>query len=261
MILPEHRSRPGGPVYFVSDAHIGTASPEVEQDRQEKLLALLAEVEDKAAALVIVGDLFDFWFEYRHAIPRQGFRVLARLRRLVEAGLPIQFFGGNHDWWAGSFLTRELGLVSHSRPADFECQNRRLFVAHGDGLAPGDTGYRLLRRLFRNPLAISAYRLLHPDIGIPLATRSSHTSRRYTETQPVDGARLFRTIGQPEFRRGRDAVLIGHFHHPIHVRQGHLDFLVNGDWMTHFSCSILEGGAFRLELRDCSKVVQPTYIA
>lgn len=261
MILPEHASRPGGPVYFISDAHIGTASPGVELERQEKLVLLLDEIEERAAALVIVGDLFDFWFEYRHAIPRRGFRVLARLRRLVEAGLPIQFFGGNHDWWAGSFLTHEIGLASHSGPADFECQGRRLFVAHGDGLAPGDTGYRLLRKLFRNPLAIGAYRLLHPDLGIPLATRSSHTSRRYTETQPVIGARLFESIGRPQFRRGRNAVLIGHFHHPIHVRQAELDFLVNGDWMTHFSYSVLEEGQFQLRLMGADQPVRPEQLS
>ena len=261
MILPLHPRRPEGPVYFVSDAHIGTAPPDVERSREEKLLALLAEVEEKAAALIIVGDLFDFWFEYRHAVPRRGFAILARLRRLAESGLPVHFLGGNHDWWAGSFLTEQVGVVSHSEPVDLECQGRRLFVAHGDGLAPGDLGYRILRRVFRNRLAIALYRLIHPDLGIPLATRSSHTSRRYTETQPVNGPRLLEAIARPHFGRGRDAVLIGHFHRPVHVRQGARDFIINGDWMTHFSYTVLEKSVFELRLWGSSEPCTPEVVA
>jgi UDP-2,3-diacylglucosamine hydrolase len=256
----EHPGRPGGPVYFVGDAHIGTAGEAVEADKESRLLALLDEIDARAAALVLVGDLFDFWFEYRHAIPSRGFAVLARLKRLVDLGLPVDFLGGNHDWWAGRFFEERLGFRAHSEPVDIECQGRRLFVAHGDGLAPGDNGYRVLRKIFRNPLAIAAYRWLHPDFGIPLATRSSHTSRRYTETQPVVGARLWQSIAAPQFARGRDAVLIGHFHRPIHVRSDGHDFIVNGDWMGHWSYSVLEGGQLSLRTWPGGTAVTPENI-
>lgn len=260
MDLRHHPDRRGGPVYFIGDAHIGTAGAEVEADKESRLLRLLDEVDERAAALVLMGDLFDFWFEYRHAIPSRGFAVLARLHRLAQSGLPIDFLGGNHDWWAGSFLESQIGVHPHSEPIDVECQGRRLFLAHGDGLAPGDNGYRVLRRVFRNPLAIAAYRWLHPDFGIPLATHSSHTSRRHTEAQPIVGARLWQTIAQPRFDRGRDAVLIGHFHLPIHLQATGRDFIINGDWMGHWSYSVLEEGQFTLRTWPEGYIVTPKQI-
>ncbi|HEX7880656.1 MAG TPA: UDP-2,3-diacylglucosamine diphosphatase [Candidatus Eisenbacteria bacterium] len=260
MELRAHPARRGGPVYFVGDAHIGTAGPTEEAEKEERLLKLLDEIDAQGAALVVMGDLFDFWFEYGHAIPSRGFNVLARLKRLVDSGLPIDFLGGNHDWWAGPFLQSRIGIHAHSEPIEVECQGRKLFLAHGDGLAPGDNGYRVLRKVFRNPLAIAAYRWIHPDLGIPLATRSSHTSRRHTETQPVIGARLWETIARPQFDRGRDAVLIGHFHRPIHVRSGNRDFIINGDWMGHWSYSVLEAGELTLRIWPEGKVVIPEQI-
>jgi len=256
MLLRQHSGRPGGPVYFLSDAHIGTGTPDVEREKEERLLELLDEIGGRAAALVLLGDLFDFWFEYRHAIPSHGFRVLSRLEQLAAAGLPIDFLGGNHDYWVGGFLERQLGIVTHLAPVDVECQGRKLFLAHGDGLAPGDLGYRIMRRVFRNRLAIAAYRLLHPDFGIPLATSSSHASRKVTDTAPVLGAKLWESIARPRFEAGRDAVIIGHFHRPIHLRQDGRDFILNGDWFRSWSYSVLEDGVLTLRLRSAG-VVQP----
>lgn len=256
MTFRHHPCRPDGPVYFLSDVHIGTGTPEVEADKEQRLLRWLDGVADDAAALVILGDLFDFWFEYRHAIPSRGFRVLCRLRALVDQGVPVDFLGGNHDFWVGRFLTESIGIVSHPAPVTLAAQGRRLFLAHGDGLAPGDLGYRLLRRLFRNPLAIGAYRWLHPDIGIPLATSSSRTSRHYTQEAPVIGEELWRTVAEPAFARGHDGVLIGHFHKPLHVTSGGRDFIVNGDWMNYFSYSLLRDGRLELRIQDKGPVRQ-----
>lgn len=246
MELPHHPDRPGGPVYFVGDAHIGTAAPPLEREKEVRLLGLLDQVADRAATLVLMGDLFDFWFEYRHAIPSRGFAVLSRLRTLTEAGLPVLFLGGNHDWWAAPFLSREVGLHCFSEPIRVACQGRDLFLAHGDGLAPGDQGYRVLRRVLRNRLAIAAYRWIHPDFGIPFATHSSHTSRRHTEARPVVGTHLWSTIAVPQFDAGANAVVIGHFHRPVHVRGGGRDFIIGGDWMGHWTYTTLEGGVFSL---------------
>ncbi len=248
MLLRHHPNRPDGPVFFLSDAHIGTGSADAERDKEEKLLAFFDEAERSAAALVILGDLFDFWFEYRQAIPSRGFRVLARLEQLVRSGLPVDFLGGNHDFWVGGFLRNQLGIATHLHPIDVECQGRRLFLAHGDGIAPGDLGYRVLRKVFRNRLSIALYRLLHPDLGIPLATSSSNASRRMTDTIPVIAGKLWEGIAAPQFDRGRDAVLIGHFHHPIHIREEGRDFIVNGDWFRTWSYSVLEDGILTLRL-------------
>jgi UDP-2,3-diacylglucosamine hydrolase len=155
--------------------------------------------------------------------------------------------GGNHDFWAGGFLERHIGVTWHSGPFEVESQGRRLYLAHGDGLAPGDGGYRVIRKVFRSRWAISAYRMIHPDLGIPLATRSSRASRHYTESTPVDGPELWRRIAEPQFARGFDAVLIGHFHKPVHVRSGGNDFVINGDLFRHWSYTVLSSGS--LELR------------
>ena len=247
MQLPLHPGRPDGPVYFLSDAHIGAGTPAGEAEKETRLLAFLSRVGENAAALVLLGDLFDFWFEYRHAIPVRGFQVLARLRSLVESGLPIVFIGGNHDFWAGRFLQEQVGVLAPPGALDIEVQGRRLFVAHGDALAPGDEGYKFIRRVFRNPLAIAAFRWIHPDFGIPLATSSSGLSRQHTADIPVVAARLWKEIAAPQFERGRDGVLVGHFHYPVHMRNRGCDFIINGDWMTHWTYSVLTHGT--LELR------------
>jgi UDP-2,3-diacylglucosamine hydrolase len=256
MSLRLHPSRPAGPVYFLSDAHMGFGSPECEEIKEKRLLAFLGEVEEKAASLIILGDLFDFWFEYRHAIPVRGFEILVRLKRVVESGVPVHFLGGNHDWWAGGFLGRRMGIEVHEGAIQTECQGRRLYVAHGDGQAPGDLGYRVIRRIFRNRLAVYLYRLVHPDLGIPLATASSHASRKFTESTPVLGAVLWKSIAERRFREGWDAVVIGHFHKPVHARSAGRDFIINGDWMENWSYCVLEGGRFELRLWE-GKVVEP----
>lgn len=255
MTFRHHPDRPGGPIYFLSDVHIGTGTTEVEADKERRLLRWIDAIAVDAAALVILGDLFDFWFEYRHAIPTRGFNVLARLKRLVESGVPVDFLGGNHDYWVGGFLTGQLGIQAHSHPVTLVAQGRRLFLAHGDGLAPGDLGYRIIRSVFRSPLSIGLYRWLHPDIGIPLATSSSRASRHYTQETPVIGPELWKTIAEPAFARDHDAVLIGHFHRPVHVRSGGRDFIVNGDWMNHFSYSVLSAGELELRVQDKGAVL------
>jgi UDP-2,3-diacylglucosamine hydrolase len=197
-----------------------------------------------------VGDLFDFWFEYRHAIPKGHFAVCRALAEIRRDGVPVLYFGGNHDFWAGSYLREEIGLAVAERPCTLELQGRRVFVAHGDGLGPGDTGYKVLKRVLRNRVAIALYRSVHPDIGIPFAYAVSSVSRRYSEPREVILPKLARDIATPELARGHDAVVIGHVHEPAHLRLGDRgEFLVIGDWLENFTYVVLEEGRFRLRRR------------
>lgn len=236
-----------GAVFFISDAHLGAEPAAAEAERADRLHRFLDSLPGRASRLVVVGDLFDFWFEYRTAVPRRAFATLAALRRVVDAGVAVDYLNGNHDFWLGPFLSESVGVRTVDGALTLEHDGRRLWVHHGDGLVGGDLGYRLLRRVIRHPASIGAYGLLHPDLGIPLARAVSHWSRDSRPDPPFDGERLWREIALPRFAEGWDAVLIGHFHHAWHRAEAGREFFLLGDWMTRFTYVRLEGGALALE--------------
>jgi UDP-2,3-diacylglucosamine hydrolase len=248
---------PHGAVFFISDAHLGAAPPELEADRVARLHDFLNSLPGRAEALYIVGDLFDFWFEYRTAIPRHYFDTLSMLKRLRAAGLEITYLNGNHDFWLGPFLRETIGLRTHHEDLTIERQGRRIWLHHGDGLAGGDLGYRVLRRVIRNPASIALYRWLHPDLGIPFAHWISHFSRDARDARGFDGERLWREIAEPRFAMGFDTVMIGHFHNTYERRQDGREFFVLGDWIKLFSYAVLEHGRLRLEVWPARPALVP----
>ena len=198
------------PCWVLSDAHLGVAPAELERD----LLALIAAAPGRVQSLVINGDLFEFWFEWRHVIPRVGFRVLAALASAHEAGLNILFVGGNHDCWGGDALVRDTGVTYHLGTWNGTIGNWRTRIDHGDGLREHeDRRYRLLRSVLRNGLARRAFRWVHPDLGVALANFSSHTSRN---TRPRDGGAGLRAVGLTTLAAdpALDVVMYGHSHVP-----------------------------------------------
>lgn len=237
----------GGAAYIFSDAHLGAESATREAARLSRLHAFLDSLPGRAHTLVIAGDLFEFWFEYRTVIPRRYLDTLCRLRRLRQAGLEITYLTGNHDFSLGSFLRDEIGLHTRVGALSLELQGRRLWIHHGDGLVGGDLGYRILRRVIRSPVSIALYRLIHPDLGIPFAHWVSGLSRRSREARMLEPERLIREVAEPRFAAGYDAVLIGHFHHTYEHRQPGREFFLLGDWIRHFTYAVVEGGHIRLE--------------
>jgi UDP-2,3-diacylglucosamine hydrolase len=234
-------------VHFLSDAHLGAQRASLEQGREARLHDFLLALPGRATELFIVGDLFDFWFEYRTAIPRRHFRTLAILARLREAGIPITYLNGNHDFWLGRFFRDELGIETVDGAVTLERQGRRTWVHHGDGLIGGDLGYRALKALIRHPLSLGAYQLLHPDLGIPLAHHVSNWSRHSRGTRPLQGDRLWNEIAAPRFAEGFDSVVIGHFHHAFERHDGNRQLVVLGDWIERFTYGLLRGGELTLE--------------
>jgi UDP-2,3-diacylglucosamine hydrolase len=195
------------PCYVISDVHLGHAPDEVER----ALLGFLRSLPGRAGSLLINGDLFEFWFEWRTVVPRSGVRVLAALMDLRDADIPMTMIAGNHDCWGGDVL-RDAGVRFQTGAWEGALGGWRARVEHGDGLREKeDRGYRALRRVLRNPLAIRAYRLLHPDLATRLALGSSQASRNY---QPEDEGRGLRAVAESTLAERADLELLvyGHSH-------------------------------------------------
>jgi UDP-2,3-diacylglucosamine hydrolase len=199
---------PNAPCYILSDAHLGFAPADVER----AVIAFLRHLADTAGSVIINGDLFEFWFEWRTVIPRRGFRTVAALADLVESGVPVLMIAGNHDCWGGEILRDDVGVDYQFGPWMGEVAGWRTRIEHGDGLRPReDRRYRALRRLLRNRLAIRSFRWLHPDLATPLATSSSHASRTYVAR---DGGRGLHdaAVRASEADPSRELIVFGHSH-------------------------------------------------
>jgi UDP-2,3-diacylglucosamine hydrolase len=228
--------------FFFSDAHLGAPNRDDEALRQRRVIEFLDHVKTHGAGLFIVGDLFDFWFEYRHAIPNRHFAVLAKLYELCATGVTIDYVAGNHDLWLGSFLRHEVGLTIHESHVIRQLCGYHCYIIHGDGVAQNDGGYRLLKRIFKNPVNIFLYRWVHPDLGIPLAKLASHTSRSVKDN-PNTWERDYRHYAEAQFAKGHDLVVMGHTHKPLFETIGRKAFINLGDWMDYFTyCQLDEQG-------------------
>lgn len=242
---PVHQDA-GAVIYFVSDIHLGGSPEPHETTKRDRFEALLERVEGERASLYILGDLFDFWFEYRTVIPGTAFGILSRIDALARSGTPVHYLGGNHDFWMSQFLARETTISVLDDGVTLDAQGRTARLFHGDGLGPGDTGYKVLKKILRHPAAIRLFRWIHPDLGIPFALRTSGVSRDHTREKPVDVEGLYESVAIPEFRKGAQAVLMGHHHVPVHLEREDGEFLILGDWFRLFTCVRLRNGSFEL---------------
>ncbi|MBI4410656.1 MAG: UDP-2,3-diacylglucosamine diphosphatase [Gemmatimonadetes bacterium] len=230
------------PEFIASDVHLGAVPRATEHD----FLRFLEHVGGHGRSLLLVGDLFDFWFEYGDVIPGKHFRVLAALARLVEAGIPVTLLGGNHDAWGGRFLREEVGVAFHTGMLRTELGGRPALVAHGDGLGRGDFRYRVLKSVLRSRAAIAGFRALHPELGVRLARLVSTTETRGESEEVVRGRARF--IEEWARRQLRDDpslgwVVCGHAHVPAVVEEGAGRFYLNaGDWVQHQSFITVAAG-------------------
>jgi UDP-2,3-diacylglucosamine hydrolase len=231
------------PAYVVSDIHLGA----VPERTEAAFRRFLRQVEAEASELLINGDLFDFWFEYRTVIHSRHYRVLAALADVVEAGVRVRFMGGNHDAWGGSFLSEQVGIELLPDRAEIELGGRRTLAVHGDGVGRGDHGYKLLKKVIRSPLATRAFRVLHPDLGSRLAGVASTTEGKHGNLEGVHPARAAELLrwatAEIEQRPELELILAGHVHTPIVKECAPGRFYVNtGDWINHFTYLVLPPG-------------------
>ncbi len=245
-IMNEHLSNIPDRVAFIADAHLGL--PDDDPARHENLVSFIRMMRGHISHLYIVGDLFDFWFEYTSVVPNTAPRVVFELYNLVVSGTKVTLFGGNHDHWLGPYLSDDVGLHIVRDGLTVEHQGLRLYMHHGDGLYPDDHGYRILKQILRSPVSIFLFRLLHPDLARHIARISSKTSRTYLAPPGrTDRYReVFREIADKKLSEGFDAVVYGHSHIELLEKRnvGHLILL--GDWLTRNTYILLENGEFSL---------------
>lgn len=237
----------GKKVYFASDFHLGFPNVDESLLREKELVKWLDSIKSDAQALFLVGDLFDFWFEYRQTIPKGFVRFLGKLAELSDSGIEIHIFVGNHDLWMWDYFEKEISAIIYREPCQidliFEKHTQSIYVGHGDGLGPGDYGYKLLKKVFTNPIAQWAFRCLHPDFGIKLAHLWSNTRKSNSIVEgevPFDEKTdyILSFVRQRINEHSKDNIVIssyifGHRHHPIVFKLNSSSQYYNlGDWFS-----------------------------
>jgi len=246
---------PSKKIYFLSDFHLGAPNYAASLEREKKIVAFLEEVRSDAAVIFIVGDMFDFWYEYRKVVPKGYVRLLGKLAELSDAGIAVHFFVGNHDMWMKDYLLTELNIPVYFEGRDFEFNGKQFLVAHGDGLGPGDNGYKFLKKIFRNPLCQWLFGILPPAIGIGLADYFSRKSREATgqHEQHFLGEKdewLITYCREQLQRKQYDYLVFGHRHLPIDFRLSPSSRYVNlGDWINYFTYAVFDGQHLSLHAR------------
>jgi UDP-2,3-diacylglucosamine hydrolase len=235
-----------GIAYFVSDLHLGAKYRHARPEREALFIRFLEETASGGGHLFILGDLFEFWMEYRSFIPKAHFRTLAALGRLARRGVQVHYLGGNHDFNLGGFFSEHLDLLVHQGPLEMELQGKKLLLLHGDGLAASDWKYRMMKKITMHPWSNRCFKWLHPDLGMELAKRLSKLSRDRHGNLP---RRLdeYETACRRFLSRGFDIVMHGHTHAGF-VRQLPEGIYVNsGEWLGRMEYVRMEGGVCTLE--------------
>lgn len=217
--------------FFISDIHLGLQSPKLEKDKEKLLLEFLNFAKENSDGLFIVGDLFDYWFEYNRVIQKGFVRILGALASYKDAGKEIHYIIGNHDFLHKNFFEEEIGASVYQKELQIELNGKRFFIAHGDGLIKKDIGYKILKKILRNKFFQKLYTWIHPDIGIKIASHSSKASRDYTAKKyygEEDG--LLETAKQ-KINNGFDFVIFGHSHISAEVNYADGKYINLGTWL------------------------------
>lgn len=239
--------------YFASDFHLGIDARTSSAERERQLVRWLDLVARDAEALYLVGDLFDFWFEYKRVVPKGYVRFLGKLAELSDAGIPMYFFTGNHDMWIFHYFEDELGIPTYRAPIEREIGGKQFLIGHGDGLGPGDHGYKFIKRVFANRLCQRMFSWIHPGVGIGLADFFSGTSRSTNPSPPdflgPDQEWLIQYAEAKLQEKPYDYFVFGHRHLPIDytLSNGRSRYINLGEWMNFNSYAVFDGQ--QMELR------------
>ena len=241
-------------IYFASDNHLGAPSNEVSRVREKRFVNWLDYVKKDASAIFLLGDLFDFWFEYKTVVPKGFTRVLGKLAEIADSGIKINFFVGNHDLWMNDYFQKELGVNVHHKPLEIKINETKFFLAHGDGLGPGDHGYKRMKKVFTNPFSKWFFRWLHPDVGIRIGKYLS------LKNKLISGDENIEFLGEENeplvvFSKEKiekehfDYLIFGHRHLPLEISLTKNSKYINlGDWISNYTYGVFDGKEFELKV-------------
>lgn len=234
-------------LYFLSDFHLGAPDPKSSRVREKKVVAFLEQIRHNAAEIFIVGDIFDFWYEYRKVVPKSYTRLLGKLAELSDSGIRIHVFVGNHDMWMSGYFEEEFNIPVYHHPKVFEWNGRSFYIGHGDGLGPRDHGYKFIKKIFRNPFCQWLFGQLHPTWGIGLANYFSRKSREKTGTSDEhflgeENEWLIVYCKEVLQKQHYDYFVFGHRHYPIDFAlPGNSRYINLGDWIRNFTYATFDG--------------------
>lgn len=242
----------GQKIYFASDFHLGAPSHDASHTREKRLVQWLDEIKPSTAALYLLGDVFDFWFEYRKAVPKGFVRFLGKIAEFTDQGIPVHFFTGNHDLWVFDYLPDETGMVIHREPYRVTLGGKKFYLAHGDGLGPGDGTYKVIKKIFRNSFAQWLFSRVHPNLGIGLAHKWSLSSRNEHATpddfRGEENEMLVQHARQVLRQEYFDYLIFGHRHivldYPLNESSRYINL---GDWIYHFTYGVFDGKTLELK--------------
>jgi UDP-2,3-diacylglucosamine hydrolase len=240
-------------IYFLSDFHLGAPNYAASLEREKIIVEFLDKIKAEAEEIFLVGDMFDFWYEYRQVVPKGYVRLLGKLAELSDAGIVLHFFVGNHDMWMKDYFLHELNMPVYFEPKEFERKGKRFLIGHGDGLGPGDHGYKRLKKIFRNPVCQWLFGILPPAIGMGLANYLSRSSRAKTgssEETFLGEDKEWLLIYSREILQHKkfDFFVFGHRHLPIDYRLNNESRYINlGDWINYFTYGEFDGVTMELK--------------
>ena len=244
-------------IYFASDQHLGAPDFKSSLPREKKFVAWLDSIKESAEAIFLLGDLFDFWFEYKKVVPKGFVRVLGKLAEISDAGIPIYFFVGNHDLWMKDYFEQELNIKVYHQPQEFQIDNKQFFIGHVDGLGPGDKGYKRMKKVFTFPFFQWLFRWFHPDLGVSLGQYMSVKNKLISGDEDIkfleeENEWLAQYCKKKLTEKHRDFFVFGHRHLPLEIQLNSKSKYFNlGDWIHYFTYGKYSKGNFELlNLKD-----------
>ena len=240
-------------IYFLSDFHLGAPDHASSLEREKRIVSFLDKIKDDTSHIFILGDLFDFWYEYKKVVPKGFVRLLGKLAELTDSGIIIKFFVGNHDMWKNGYFEQELGIEVFHEAKEFEFSGKKFFIGHGDGLGPGDHRYKFIKKVFRNKLSQKLFGTLHPSAGIGLAdyfSRKSRAATGKTDEQFLGEGKEWLIIFSKEMlqKKHYDFFIFGHRHFPLDFKLSENSRYLNlGDWIKYNSFAVFDGNDMQLK--------------
>jgi len=243
----------GKKIYFASDNHLGAPTKDASAPREKKFVAWLDDIKQDAAAIFLLGDLFDFWFEYKTVVPKGFTRTLGKLAEISDSGIPVYFFVGNHDLWMDDYFKTELNIPVFHQPEDFVLNNKTFFIGHGDGLGPADKGYKRMKKVFTNPFFKWLFRWVHPDIGMRIAQYLSVKNKLISGDDDAkflgeENEWLAQYSQKKLEEKHRDFFIFGHRHLPLEIELNTSSKYINlGDWIGYSTYGVYDGDKMELK--------------